>query len=192
MKYSEAVKYLTQGKDVTFAELKQAAKKNSVGGYWCADLATNERYFADDGIAAHSYLFAALDDKTLTKLQVIAVARAIMAVRSAAPKTPRKLILTARRWFDRPNGNTYFSASAELDGETVANIACEVGYDDHWLDRICEELNKNAVHICELPAREKYSNGRDEMPRDWLRRVESVTGIAVFQSVTDVNRKRDL
>lgn len=101
----------------------------------------------------------------------------------------QKLELTGRRWFDRKNGNTYFSASATLNGEEVARIAYEYGYGENWLDRICDELNWAGV----LPVeRETYSNGLTEVPWRWLQRIEKEAGIAVFTSCVDVRRKKDL
>lgn len=108
-----------------------------------------------------------------------------------AAVTPKvlKLELTGRRWFDRKNGNTYFSASALLNGEEVASIAYEYGYGDNWLERICDEVNWSEV----LPVkRETYSNGLTEVPWRWLQRIEKEAGIAVFTSCTDVQRKKDL
>lgn len=101
----------------------------------------------------------------------------------------QKLELTGKRWFDRKNGNTYFSASAVLNGEEVANIAYEYGYGENWLDRICDEVNRIGV----IPVkREAYSNGLTEVPWQWLQRIEKEAGIAVFRNCEDVQRKKDL
>lgn len=101
----------------------------------------------------------------------------------------QKLELSGRRWFDRRNGNTYFSASAVLNGEEIASVACDYGYGDHWLDRICDEVDRAEVITVK---RETYANGLKEVPWQWLQRIEAEAGIAVFTNCVDVQRKKDL
>lgn len=101
----------------------------------------------------------------------------------------QKLELTGKRWFDRKNGNTYFSALAVLDDVEVAAIACEYGYDEQWLYEICDKLDQSGV----IPVkREVFKNGSKEVPWQWLQRIEKETGVVIFRNCIDVKRKKDL
>jgi hypothetical protein len=45
------------------------------------------------------------------------------------------LEIHAKEWFDRVNGNSYFSAKVYLDDKPVATLPFQYGYGDHYQDR---------------------------------------------------------
>lgn len=96
----------------------------------------------------------------------------------------RHLHITGRRWFQRTYGNTYFSASALLDGESVGRIDFDYGYGDHYKDAMLDHLADAGV----IPARKRHANGSPEWTPDYTER----TGIKVTSDVHDVARKSDL
>lgn len=49
-------------------------------------------------------------------------------------RTPqRSLNIEAREWFDKQNGNSYFSARIWIDGEIVHVLPFQYGYGDHFV-----------------------------------------------------------
>lgn len=83
--------------------------------------------------------------------------------------------INARRWFDKVNGNTYFSGICSLNGEDVANITFEYGYGDHCIDRLLEEACK-AGHI----------------PTKSIPVLRDDLGYKIKTYISDVSRQRDL
>ena len=55
-----------------------------------------------------------------------------------------KIIIIARQWLDRKNGNTYFSVWIELEN-TILFIPFNYGYDDAYLYASIEKLQKNNI-----------------------------------------------
>jgi hypothetical protein len=94
------------------------------------------------------------------------------------------ITIIGRRWFDRINGNTYFSAVGLINGREVVNIPFEYGYGDHYKDCIFRELIKAGY----CPDVEQYSNGSQESFWRYCDRK----GAIQYYSVTDVKRKKDL
>ena len=94
------------------------------------------------------------------------------------------IAIIGRRWFDRVNGNTYFSSVAVINGNQVAEIHFEYGYGEQYRDSMYNLLYK--LGYCS--DREKYNNGSNEPFWVYCKRKE------VIQYVThsDVNRKKDL
>lgn len=103
------------------------------------------------------------------------------------------LIITGRRWFERTNGNTYFSSRAYLDGELIHTIDFEYGYGDHYKDATLRDLEEKQL----IPKRQwklRQIAGCDPMPEPseaWWQWSER-TGITITSEVTDVSRKKDL
>jgi hypothetical protein len=50
------------------------------------------------------------------------------------------LEIDAKEWFDRVNGNSYFSAVVTLDDEQIAVLPFQYGYGDHFVDMAFKEL----------------------------------------------------
>ena len=63
----------------------------------------------------------------------------------------------AKEWFDKANGNSYFSARIQIDGKEVAILPFQYGYGSHYIDIAAEWLaNNNYIY---LP---KHKNGSRE------------------------------
>jgi hypothetical protein len=98
----------------------------------------------------------------------------------------KHLHISGRRWFQRSYGNTYFSASALIDGEpTDTRIDYEYGYGDQYKQSMLQALEKNG----EIPPRLYHDNGRPA-EGDW--QYTERTGIKITAEVADVARERDL
>lgn len=80
------------------------------------------------------------------------------AIRVIADSAPKRLVIHGQRWFDKANGNTYHSARAYLDGNLVAVVPFQCGYDDHYLTTALEELVKAKI-LPELTYDNGYSYG---------------------------------
>lgn len=99
-------------------------------------------------------------------------------------KKGSNVTIIGRRWFDKINGNTYFSAKGYVNNELVIDIPFEYGYDDMYRQRTFEELIK--LGYCSDV--EKYNNGSHESYWQYFDRK----GIKSLISVSDVSRKKDL
>ena len=49
----------------------------------------------------------------------------------------------AREWFDKANGNSYFSARIYADKEQIGILPFQYGYGDHFIDAANHWLNDN-------------------------------------------------
>lgn len=108
----------------------------------------------------------------------------------------KRVIVRGRRWFQKSYGNTYFSATVEVDGlarhthaaevicKVVVSIPFEYGYGDHYMDVAADKLEELGY----LPGREHYKNGSKEA----LSRYCKDRGIELDYYAVDVERKRDL
>jgi len=97
---------------------------------------------------------------------------------------PIQISIFGRRWFDKVNGNTYFSAIGMINGIEVVNINYEYGYGNQYEDRVVDELEKLGY----FPGRVCYDNGCNESMWQYLRRCNFVYN----STVCDVTRKKDL
>lgn len=55
------------------------------------------------------------------------------------------LEVNALEWFDKTNGNSYFSATITLDDKQIAVLPFQYGYGDHYLDK-AKEVLVDAAH----------------------------------------------
>ncbi len=94
------------------------------------------------------------------------------------------ITVIGKRWLDKPNGNTYFSAVGLINGKEVVSIHFEYGYDECYLQCIQRELEKNGF----LPDLEHYSNGAYEALWQYCKRNK----ITLYKSVSNVNKRKDL
>lgn len=99
-------------------------------------------------------------------------------------KSGDNITVIGRRWFDRINGNTYFSAVGIVNGKEVVSIPFEYGYGDHYEDRIFQELEKAGY----LPDVKHHNNGSSERLWNYCER----NNITKYSTVSDVKRKKDL
>lgn len=99
-------------------------------------------------------------------------------------KAGDNITIIGRRWFDKINGNTYFSAVGLINGVQVAEIPYEYGYGNQYEDSMFNLLYK--LGYC--ADREKYDNGSTE--RLWV--YCDRKGITKYVTHSDVSRKKDL
>lgn len=93
--------------------------------------------------------------------------------------------INGRRWFDRVNGNTYFSATGIVNGVVVATIEYRYGYSNQYEYEMADKLAKLGF----MPGRIEFGKGRpSEQPWNYAER----TGCKYTTTVSDVSRKRDL
>ena len=58
------------------------------------------------------------------------------------------LRIDAKEWFDKANGNSYFSARIYADGEHIATLPFQYGYGNHYIDMAGEWLaNNNYMYL---------------------------------------------
>jgi len=53
------------------------------------------------------------------------------------------LHLSHREWFDRINGNSYFTCAIYVDGKKVTVLPFQYGYGEHYKDMASQWLNSN-------------------------------------------------
>jgi hypothetical protein len=63
-------------------------------------------------------------------------------INALKPKISRSLFIEGRLWFDKINGNTYFSNRVWIDGKIAFNMSMEYGYEEQYAHRAIEELHK--------------------------------------------------
>lgn len=55
------------------------------------------------------------------------------------------LEINAKEWFDKANGNSYFSATIYLDDELIGQLPFQYGYGSHYEDIAYRHLVENKV-----------------------------------------------
>lgn len=88
-------------------------------------------------------------------------------------------VIKARRWFDKPNGNTYHSAEVIKNGESIGKVPYTYGYGSHYEQTALEILEK----IGEVKEKEFHHLWQ------W---IESIGKENVYIDLQDVRRKKDL
>lgn len=98
---------------------------------------------------------------------------------------PTSIAVSARKWFDKKNGNTYFSVTVRRNdtGETLRE-PFEYGYGDQWEQRAADMIEGAGW----MTGRTHHPHGGATPLRLW---AES-QGVRVDRDVVDVPRKRDL
>ena len=97
---------------------------------------------------------------------------------------PNSIVIRGRRWFQKSYGNTYNTVSIEVNGQEVASLPMEHGYDDYYLQRAGDWLESNGY----MPDRKHYPNGVSETVWHYFQD----RGIICEYYAVDVDRKRDL
>ena len=87
--------------------------------------------------------------------------------------------ITVRRWFQKTYGNTYFSASALVDGKPVEGIDFDYGYGSHGEYQMMKKLIQDG-HVKKV--------FRGIVPSVYARDL----GLNYHCETIDVSRKRDL
>ncbi len=94
-------------------------------------------------------------------------------------KTQEMLVIVGRKWFDRVNGNTYFTANAYYKNKQYRHLY-EYGYGDQYKYEMMKVLDIEGV----LP--EPFTN--KDVPWSYCER----NGIKLFCEDIYVGRKKDL
>ena len=76
-----------------------------------------------------------------------AVIRVQEALEATKAKIKRSLFIECREWFDKVNGNSYFSARIWVDGGQVAILPFQYGYGDQFI----YEAQKKLLELGYLP-----------------------------------------
>ena len=103
---------------------------------------------------------------------------------NSLPKLPDNAVITVigRRWFERVNGNTYHSVAVYVNGDLVEYMPFDYGYGSMYMQNAGDILAKHY----DLPLK-RYEHGGME----GLWRLKD-KGFKIIDSVTDVERKKDL
>jgi len=109
-------------------------------------------------------------------LSAQAVARVEEALKGAdkAPIT-RSLFIEGREWFDKVNGNSYFSARIWVDGGQVAILPFQYGYEDQYL----YEAQNKLIELGYLPQESKNQS---------LHTVARVSGFDLYTSKSNTKK----
>jgi hypothetical protein len=92
--------------------------------------------------------------------------------------------ILGKRWFDRKNGNTYYTADILVNGRHVHKLPYDYGYGDHYRDEAAKWLIQNGyIQGTKNPRTGSY-------PPLW--QLAQAQGIHVEASHVDVPRKKDL
>jgi len=76
-----------------------------------------------------------------------ALVRVQEALKASRAKIERSLFIECREWFDKINGNSYFSARIWVDGGQVAILPFQYGYGDQFI----YEAQKKLLELGYLP-----------------------------------------
>lgn len=96
----------------------------------------------------------------------------------------QSIVVFGKRWFDKINGNTYFSVDTYVNGQHVGRINYEYGYGDQYLQSATQMLAAKGY----LPGIQRNSFGGLETLQRYAQRKK----IRLAYDVADVCRKRDL
>jgi len=97
-------------------------------------------------------------------------------------RKPKNITIFGRRWFDKINGNTYFSAEIYVNGEMVHKIGYEYGYGEQYKYEAFQWLDKE--NYVQLERNERSC----ESPWRYCERKN----IQLIATHADVPRKKDL
>ena len=74
-----------------------------------------------------------------------------LVLKALEPKILRSLFIEAREWFDKVNGNSYFSARIWVDGSQIAILPFQYGYGSQFE----YEAQKKLLELGYIPQKEK-------------------------------------
>ena len=100
----------------------------------------------------------------------------------------QSVTILVRRWFERANGNTYFSASALVDGVPVEGIPFKYGYGSHGECCMRDKLVRDG-HIAAPKGRTDDGRSNGACPSIHVR---DELGLNYHCETVDVPREKDL
>lgn len=92
-------------------------------------------------------------------------------------KIKRSLFIEGREWFDKINGNSYFSARLWVDGGQVAILTFQYGYGDQYL----YEAQRKLIELGYLPEEEHQRS---------LWSIAQELGIDFYSSKSSANKSQ--
>lgn len=98
-----------------------------------------------------------------------------MTTATATKTIERSLFVEGREWFDKVNGNSYFSARLWVDGGQVAILPFQYGYGDQFL----YEAQKKLLELGYLPQEGKNAG---------LWTIAQNSGFDFYNSKTNTNK----
>ena len=97
------------------------------------------------------------------------------------------MVIVARRWFDKKNGNTYHSVEVYDDNNKfIGKNSFEYGYGDHYLQTAHEILQEKGYYP---KTDNRLANGLSE---DYHQFLMDARNDKFLVSCTDVGRREDL
>ncbi len=96
----------------------------------------------------------------------------------------RSVTIIGRKWFDRVNGNTYFTAEILVNGIHVHSMPYEYGYGSQYEDASMTWLENSGL----IPPRKQHANGGHEAVWQWHERE----GIDFYSVAAYVPTKKEL
>jgi len=96
----------------------------------------------------------------------------------------KSVTVIGRKWFDKINGNTYFTAEILVNGIHVRSMPFEYGYGEQYEQASLDWLEKSGL----IPAFKQYANGGKEAVFQWKDRE----GIDFYSIASYVAKKREL
>ena len=96
----------------------------------------------------------------------------------------RSVTVIGRKWFDKVNGNTYFTAEILVNGIHVHSMPYEYGYSDQYIESSLAWLENSGL----TPARKQHANGSHEAYWQWSDRE----GIDFYSVASYVPTKKEL
>jgi hypothetical protein len=103
-------------------------------------------------------------------------------------KEVTNITISARRWFDKINGNTYHSVDVFVNGKHVGNKPFEYGYDEMYLQTAHKILQDAGVF---KKTDKRLQSGMDKDYYDFMMDMREHRDKYV-KVVSDVARKKDL
>lgn len=117
-----------------------------------------------------------LNEKEATKGEKDRLKKLIKANKPAPVKYD--VTIRAVEWFDKQNGNSYFSAVGWINGVQLVALPMQYGYGEHYADQVLRALSKLKLIPLDYP---------ETWRGDLLKK-----GIKIDQSITRGCKKRDV
>lgn len=92
--------------------------------------------------------------------------------------------IIGRRWFDKVNGNTYFTAIGLINNVEVVSVPFEYGYGEQYVYATFKAMQEAGY----MPDVRQHENGSSEPFWSYCERK----GLHKLTTVSDVKRKKDL
>lgn len=112
----------------------------------------------------------------------------------------KSIVIEAKRWFDKVNGNTYHSVNVYVNGEFIGRVPYTYGYEEQYLQTAFEILqdakiykkstSKKVIHKNGYDTLEMYEKNKQEYFK-YMQDMRDHRGKFII-TVADVGRKRDL